>query len=129
MPRLVTYLRDLRIGKITLWCYLIWYVVMVGFYFDPRLSLWLNSIGISIVIGMALILSVMPAGGLRVMDRWAVARLFMMPLAVSSFAALIKDRGFVVIFSPRWIDNLIAIGMCALFVVVTLVCKSIAQKP
>ena len=127
MKKLLTYLADLRAGKIALWCYLIWYLVMAHFYFDPRPSLWINSIGLSLVIGTALILSVMPAGGIKAMEKWAVARLFMMPLAVSSFAALIKDQGFVVIFSPRFTENVIAAVACAVFIAVTLTCRAVSK--
>lgn len=116
MKRLVDYLGSLRGGKIALWCYLLWYLAMAAFYFDPRPSLWLNSVGISVVIGTALVLSVIPPAGLKAMEKWAVARLYMMPFFVSSFGALIKDRGFVAVFSPSLRDNLIAIGACALFV-------------
>jgi hypothetical protein len=128
MRRLVHYLGNLRSGKIVLWCYLIWYLVMVSFYFDPRVSLWINSIGISAVMGTGLVLSVLPAGGLRAMEKWAVARLFMIPFCVSSFAALIKDRGFIVVFSPSLRENLIALGACALFVATTFVCRSLSQR-
>ena len=123
MKRLITYLRDLRIGKITLWCYLIWYAVMVAYYFEPKISLWLNSLGISIVIGAALILSVLPKGGIGAMEKWQVARLFMMPFAVSSFAALIKSQNFVVIFSPKAAENMQAAAACPVFVGITLACK------
>ncbi|MEQ1776772.1 MAG: hypothetical protein ABL891_23545 [Burkholderiales bacterium] len=123
MKILLNYFGNLRTGKIILWCYLIWYVVMVVFYFDPRISLWANSLGISVVIATGLILSVMPAAGIRAMEKWAIARLFMMPFAVSSFAALIKDQGFIIIFSPRMHENLIAIGACAFFVIVSSICK------
>lgn len=118
------YLAQLRTPKIILWCYLIWYAVMAKFYFDARLALWINSVGISVVIGTALILSVLPPGGIRAMDKWAVARLFMMPFCVSSFAALIKDQGFVVVFSPRLRENVIALGACALFVAVAVLCRN-----
>ena len=105
---MLSYLRTLRPGIMLLWCYLIWYLAMLRFYFDPRPSLWINSLGISVVIGTGLILSVMPVGGPRAMEKWAVARLFLMPFAVSSFAALIKDHGFTVIFSPSLGENAIA---------------------
>jgi hypothetical protein len=115
MKSLLNYFGTLRSGKIVLWCYLIWYAVIVVFYFDPRISLWVNSAGLSVVIGTALILSVLPAGGLRAMEKWAVARLFMMPFCVSSYAALIKDQGFFVIFPPRAAENVVALSACALF--------------
>jgi hypothetical protein len=129
MHPLLNYLAKLRAGKIALWCYLIWYLVMARFYFDPHPALWINSLGISAVIGTGLLLSVMPAGGVRAMDKWAVARLYMMPLGVSSFAALIKDRGFVVVFSPSPRENLIAAGACALFVTITFIAKSLRRYP
>ncbi len=124
MRNLFHYFGNLRTGKIVLWCYLIWYGVMTGFYFDPRLSLWINSLGISIVIGTGLILSVLPAGGIRAMEKWALARLFMMPFCVSSFAALIKDQGFVVVFSPQLAENLIAATACTVFIVFVAALKS-----
>ncbi len=128
MKNLLHYLGTLSAGRTALWCYLIWYLTMASFYFDPRISLWVNSIGLSIVIGTALILCVIPAGGIAAMEKWAVARLFIMPLCVSSFAALIKDRGFFVVFSPSLSENLIAIAACALFVTVTFTCRSFSQR-
>lgn len=127
MYRLLHYLANLRAGKIALWCYLIWYLVMAHFYFDPRPALWINSLGISAVIGTGLLLSVMPAGGVRALDKWAVARLYMMPIGVSSFAALIKDRGFMVVFSPSLRENLIAAGACALFVTFAFLARSLRR--
>jgi hypothetical protein len=67
----------------------------------------------------------MPAAGIRAMEKWAIARLFMMPFAVSSFAALIKDQGFIIIFSPRISENATAAVVCAAFVAATLVCKAL----
>jgi hypothetical protein len=127
MSRHIHYFGHLRAGKIALWCYLIWYAVMAWFYFDPRAALWINSAGISVVIGTALILSVMPAGGIGAMEKWTVARLFMMPFCVSSFAALIKDQGFLVVFSPSLRENLIAAGLCGLFVALAFVAKSLRR--
>ena len=54
------------------------------------------------------------------------ARLFLMPFCVSSFAALIKGHGFVLVFHPSWRDNLIAIAACALFVTASLVLRAVA---
>lgn len=124
MHRLIRYFGSLRTGKIALWCYLIWYVVMLFFHFDVKPSLWINSLGISLVIGTALILSVLPPGGIGAMEKWAVARLFLMPFGVSSFAALIKDQGFVVVFSPHLKENLIAAGACVTFIMIVLLCRT-----
>ena len=78
------YFASLGTANIVLWCYLIWYLVTVVNYFDPSPAIWLNSLGISAVIGGALVLSV---GGqsLRIADRWQTIRLFLMPFCVSSF--------------------------------------------
>lgn len=95
--QLLRYFANLRPGKIALWCYLIWYLVTVANLFEPSLSLWLNSVGISAVIGIALKLSV--AGGVGGQAaRWQTFRLFAMPFCVSSFSALIKGRGYVLVF-------------------------------
>jgi hypothetical protein len=127
MKNLFNYFGSLRTGKIVLWCYLIWYMVMVAIYFDSRPSLWINSIGISVIIGAALILSVIPVGGIRTMEKWTVARLFMMPFCVSSYAALIKDQGFIVIFSPKFAENATAAITCAIFVAIAYTCKAMLK--
>jgi len=127
MSSAIHYLAQLRMPKIILWCYLLWYLVIAVFYFDTRPALWINSLGISLVIGTALVLSVLPPAGLHAMEKWAVARLFMMPFCVSSFAALIKDRGFFIVFSPNLHENLVALAACALFVATAFVCKSMSQ--
>ena len=44
------YLAKLETGKLILWCYLIWCLVTLCFYFDPSPAIWLNSIGISAII-------------------------------------------------------------------------------
>ena len=114
--KLVRYLAELTLPRIVLWCYLIWYgFVLVG-YFDPSPSLWLSSLGISAIIGTGLYLSTALAGRTRTqLERWQVIRLYMMPFCVSSFAALIKGRGFVLVFHPSLEANSIAFGGCAAF--------------
>jgi len=109
------YLSTLSNGRIILWCYLIWYLIMVAFHFDPSPRLWLTSVGISIVIGFGLVLSVAAPASNEPRDRWQTVRLFLMPLCVSSFSALIKDRGFVLVFSPHFTENLVALAACAVF--------------
>jgi len=113
--RPIEYLRTLPLAKLVLWCYLLWYLSMVCLHFDPDPRLWLASLGISVVIGVGLILSVTNAHASHP-DFWSIARLFMMPFCVSSFSALIKDRGFVLIFSPVLKENLLALSACLLFV-------------
>jgi len=107
------------VGKIILWCYLIWYLSTVGHHFDPTPSLWLNSLGISAFIGFALVLSV---GGVFT-DKWQTFRLFLMPFCVSSFSSLIKGQGFLLIFPQTLEELLTSVGLCLLFVVVVLALK------
>ena len=69
----------------------------------------------SLIIGFALYVSTTAAGETKVkLERWQVIRLFMMPLCVSSFSALVKGRGFFLIFSPNLDEILLAVGLCAL---------------
>jgi len=63
----------------------------------------------------ALFISTARVGATQVnLERWQVIRLFMMPFCVSSFSALVKGRGFALIFSPKPIEILIALVLCAL---------------
>jgi hypothetical protein len=112
---LLRYLGNLKPGKIVLWCYLIWYGVLAARYFDPAPAIWLNAVGISAVVGVALWLGVRSAtqrpGG------WQVFRLFLTPFCVSSFSALIKGKGFVLVFPPSGAEAALAAGACLTFVV------------
>ena len=109
------YIRNLNRGRLILWCYLVWYLVVLIRYFDPAPQLWLTSLGLSAIIGIALYLSA-TAGATKVkLDRWSIFRLFLMPFCVSSFAALVKGKGFILVFSPRLNENLLAVAVCVLF--------------
>ena len=111
------YFARLRASQRVLWCYLIWYLYALVRYFDASAALWLSSLGISAIIGTALYLSTARAGRVPVrLDRWQIARFYLMPFCVSSFAALIKGHGFVLVFHPSLRDNVIAAGACALFI-------------
>lgn len=114
-------------GKMVLWCYLIWYCVTLYFYFDPTPRLWLNSLGISIIIGIALMLSVGKPPG-AVIDHWQTFRLFAMPFCVSSFSSLIKGKGFIFIIPPNLTEQLVAIACCAVFIALVQLLKYIAAR-
>jgi hypothetical protein len=127
MQGLLQYLYQIKLDKAALWCYLIWYLVVVYFYFDPSPKVWINSIGISAVIGTGLLLSV-SSGETGKSDRWQTVRLYLMPFCVSSFSALIKGRGFIVFISPKIKETLVAVSCCVLFMSVILVVKFIKNK-
>ncbi len=112
MKGLTQYLYEIKPSKAILWCYLIWYAVTVYFHFDPAPKVWINSIGISAVIGTGLLLSVSSTGA---KDHWQTFRLYLMPFCVSSFSALIKDQGFIVVLSPKIEETIVAVASCAAF--------------
>jgi len=116
LNRLLGYFASLTVGRIVLWCYLLWYLNTVAHHFDPTPSLWFNSLGISAFIGVALVLSV---GGFHTAlgDKWQTFRLFLMPFCVSSFSSLIKGQGFVLILPKAGDELLTALGLCVGFVV------------
>src|SRR5579864_209872 len=93
------YLANLSIGRLILWCYFVWYCVVLVRYFDPSPRLWLTSLGLSLIIGCALYLSTTAVDKNQVrLDFWKTLRLFLMPFFVSSFAAMVKGKGFILIF-------------------------------
>jgi hypothetical protein len=118
----VRYLAKLSPGKIVLWCFLIWYLATVIHHFDPAPAIWLNALGISAIIGLALYLSVREPGK-PPPDRWTIVRLFLMPFCVSSFSQLIKGKGFVLVFPPDLHENAISLAACAVFAIVVLAIK------
>ena len=111
----LNYCSRLSTGRLILWCYFIWYLVILVRYFDTNLRLWLTSIGLAAIVGLALVISTRSSSkGTMALDRWQVFRLFLMPFCVSSFSALVKGKGFVLVFSPRPGEILIALAFCGL---------------
>ena len=47
---------------------------------------------------------------------WVVFRLFLMTFCVSSFAALVKDAGYVLVLPPSRRENVIGTSLIAFFV-------------
>lgn len=119
------YLATLTAGKIALWCFLLWYLSTVVHHFDPAPAIWLNAVGISLIIGIALYLSVREPGR-PAPDRWTTLRLFLMPFCVSSFSQLIKGKGFVLIIPPDTGELAVTLAACALFVLAVVVIKAVA---
>jgi hypothetical protein len=118
---LLRYLSALNSARTILWCYFIWWFTTALRCFDPSPRLWLTSVGLSGIIGCGLYLST--AQGATKLGRWQIFRLFLMPFCVSSFAALIKDKGYVLIFSSRLEDNLQSSLLCVTFVGIVLLSK------
>lgn len=125
MSTLYDYFVRVRPGKLVLWCYLIWYLVTLFFHFDPAPKIWINSLGISLIIGTGLMLSV-SANAAK--DYWQTFRLYWMPFAVSSFAALIKNKGYFIIFAPDLLEVSVAFGGCVVFLLLVAVIKFSAIK-
>jgi hypothetical protein len=127
MKGLIQYLYEIKLDKAILWCYFIWYIVVVYFYFDASPKIWINSVGISAVIGIGLLLSV-SSSKISERDHWQTFRLYLMPFCVSSFSALIKGQGFIVFVSPKIKETIVAVSCCALFLSVVLAIKLINKK-
>jgi hypothetical protein len=132
--RLLDYIADLTAGSLMLWCYLIWYLIVLVRYFDPSPRLWLTSVGLSLVIGFALLVSTTAAGGNSVkLARWQMLRLFLTPFCVSSFSALVRGKGFVLVFSPRRAELFAAVlfwtALCFLVFAVKRSRREVSRQP
>ncbi len=127
MKWLLQYFYEIKLDKAILWCYFIWYVVIVCFYFEPSPKIWINSIGISAVIGTGLLLSV-SSDKIGKRDNWQTFRLYLMPFCVSSFSALIKGQGFIVVVSPKTKETLVSVLCCTIFLSIILLIKLIKNK-
>lgn len=115
MP-LIRYLQNLSTGRTILWCYFIWWALSIINHFDPTPRIWLTSLGLSGIIGAALILSTRSSSGtITKTDPWVLFRLFLMPFCVSSFAALVKDAGYLLVFPPSLKENAIGISLITVF--------------
>jgi hypothetical protein len=120
----VRYFATLPAGKLVLWCFLVWYLSTAFQNFDPTPGIWLNALGISAIIGVALYLSVRePAKPPP--DRWTTVRLFLTPFCVSSFSQLIKGKGFVLVFPPDLRELGVSVTACAIFVIVVLLLRQL----
>mgnify|MGYP000023498898 CR=1 FL=1 len=124
----IRYLRQLPNGILILWCYLIWYLVMASFYFVADGRLWLNSVGIALIVGTALILATGPFNLERIKNHFfQVMRLVLCPFFVSSFSALTKGKSFFLLFSPILAENLYALLACTSFILITFMVKRRAK--
>jgi hypothetical protein len=123
------YFAEISAGRMILWNYLLWYLAVAFQYFDPSPRLWMNSLGISLVVGVALVLSTTASWRAAIKSNpWQVIRLFILPFCSSSFAALIKDRGFLLILSPRLSENLPGFALCVCFSFLVLAVKQTHRR-
>lgn len=117
MNPVLAYFAQLTNGRVVLWSYLIWYGVTVAAHFDTNPRLWLTSLGLSAIIGVALWISTRSSSvGTTELDGWQILRLFVMPFCVSSFAALVKDEGYVLVFPQSLALNAIGCTLIVSFV-------------
>ena len=88
----------------------------------------MTSLGLSVIIGFALLINTTASGRSRIrLEPWPTFRLFLTPFCVSSFAALVKDKGFFLIFSPRWGEMVAAAGLCVMLGVAALIAKRVGR--
>lgn len=113
---LLRYFGNLPASRIILWCFVMWWLVMVAIYYVPDPGLWATSLGIGLFVGYALMLSTGPVTLARFRQRfWESMRLFICPFMVSSFSGLIAGKDFVMFFSPHWLENAAALAAVAGF--------------
>jgi len=125
MPNPGRYLAKLTVGRTILWCYALWYALNVFNHFDPNPRLWLTSIGLSAIIGTALLISTRSSSkGKTDLDQWQIFRLYLMPFCVSSFAALVKDEHYFLVFSSSLKENLAGVCLIAIFLVIVFLFKN-----
>jgi hypothetical protein len=117
---IVRYFGSLRTPKLVLWCYLAWYLTIVVCYFDPSPVIWLTALGMSGLIGIALIFATKVQD--QEMEPWTILRLFLFPFCVSSYSALIKGRGFFLIFPTDTRSLLGGVVACAVVVIFQRLC-------
>lgn len=126
---MLRYLAGLTSSKIILWCYSLWYLVIFFKYFEADPALWLTSFGLSLIVGFALYTNAASAGAVKVKpDFWQAFRFYLTPFCVSSFSALVKGRGFFLVFSPQVPDLVCCFGVCALFCLATVLAKRAGFK-
>jgi len=125
MP-MINYFKQLHAGKLLLWCYLIWYLSISIIYFDDDARLWLTALGISLIVGFALVLSTTcwPVD-IKTLDRWQTLRLFLIPFCVSSYSLLIKDKNCFLIFPPELETNSIALSAIFSFLLFVVLIKKL----
>jgi hypothetical protein len=98
-------------------------------HFDTRPRIWLTSVGLSAIIGTALLIGTRSSSrGTTTLDGWQIFRLYLMPFCVSSFAALVKDAHYVLVFPPTLKENLLGLALIGAFVAVVLALRSLYRR-
>lgn len=127
---MLRYFATLNFSRKVLWCYLLWWLHTVAHHFDPSPRLWINSLGISGIIGTALVLSTRNSStGVTRLDGWQIFRLYLMPFCVSSFAALVKSAGFILVFPSSVMELLSGLGGIAVFLSLTWMLERVMRPP
>ena len=110
-------LHNLPTGPTILWRYFLCWALSIVNHLDSTPRIWLTSVGLSGIIGAALLISTQSQSSGRWVwpDRWVTFRLFLMPFCVSSFSALVKSAGYILVFPPSWRENAIGIGAIIAF--------------
>jgi len=121
---MLDYLKQISTAKQLLWSYLIWYSAIAIMYFDPTPGVWVAAIGMSCVVGLALVLSTCSwPVEMRSLKSWQTFRLFLIPFCVSSYSSLIKGKGFFLVFPPALSQNLAGFTLVGGFLLLTFMIK------
>ena len=123
---MISYFGRLSGAKLTLWCYLAWYLAIVALCWDPSPVLWSSSLGISVLVGFALVLATRQPSQKR--EGWVVFRLFLVPFCVSSYSALIRGKGFILVFPADFTDLLTGLLACVAVIALHVVCRVVSLR-
>ena len=84
---IIQYLSNLSQGMKVLWCYLLWYVYFACKYFERDVELWLRSLGIAILVGLALNLNAFSSfkGMISKSNKWQAFRFLLSLFAFPAF--------------------------------------------
>lgn len=118
---MIAYWQNLSNVKVALWCYLIWYCLIVSRHFDPTISLWLSALGLSFFVGLVNYLNLLSGG--KKPDFWQAARCYIAPFCVSSYAAVVKGKGFLLVFPPSLEENLLGAAIIGTFCAVVMILR------
>jgi len=120
---MIKYVARLESPQIILWCYLAWYLAIIVQYFDATPALWISSLGIAAIIGFALTLATRQKGNKA--DKWVIFRLYLFPFCVSSYSALIKGEGFILLFPAELYPLFWGVIACLIILGIHHICKRI----
>lgn len=108
-------IKSLTNGGLLLWCYFLWYLVIIVARWDFDFGIYVRALGVCLLVGVALCANATLGGNVR-LGPLQTLRFFLIPFCVSSYSSVASKNGFLFIFSPRLQENLAAAVPSALLI-------------